>query len=473
MGSQRSSSGDLEERGALLAARAAASPAEGGEVPDKGLAGVIVPIIISAMGAFAFGYHLGVINGPLEVLAADLGIAGDAAKTGSIVSTVLAGAAIGSFTGGSLADSLGRKRALIANSVPLFLGAFLCATATSLNVMLAGRAIAGLGIGIASALVPLFISEVSPPSIRGALGSTNQLSICLGILGALVINVVLPATAWRTMMGAAMVPAAVLGLGMLLLSPESPRWLQRKGRAAEAAQAAEKLWGSDAALQGGESGAGSDSSSGSFFELFAKYRKATVIGGMLFLIQQFGGINAIVYFSSAVFSKAGVASATAASAAVGLVNVLGTVVAGGLMDKAGRVQLLSGSLLGMSACMILQALSMQVPALAPLAAPIALVGTLGYVLAFALGAGPCPALLSSEIFPARVRGSGVAWCMGVHWVTNFAIGQFFLAAVQAFGVPAVYMFFATVCAAGAAYVRAFVIETKGKSLEQIEMAMSS
>lgn len=127
------------------------------------------------------------------------------------------------------------------------------------------------------------------------------------------------------------------------------------------------------------------------------------MGVSLFLLQQFAGINAIVYFSSAVFTEAGIANATIASAAVGLMNILGTVVAGSFMDKAGRKQLLSGSFFGMGTAMLMLAASMTIPALKVLSGPIALVGTLGYILAFALGCGPVPALLASEVFPMKVR----------------------------------------------------------------------
>jgi len=143
------------------------------------------------------------------------------------------------------------------------------------------------------------------------------------------------------------------------------------------------------------------------------------------------------------------------------------------MDRAGRKQLLSGSFLAMGAFMVLLAASMTVPALAPLSGTIALVGTLGYILAFALGCGPVPALLSSEIFPTAVRGAGMSLCLLTHWVANFCIGQFFLVAVESVGLPSVYLFFAAVCAAGALFVRGpSVPETKGASLDEIQALMA-
>jgi MFS family permease len=130
-----------------------------------------------------------------------------------VVSITLAGAAVGSLSGTVLADVFGRVKAFVADAVPLLAGSFLCATATSYEMLLAGRALVGLGIGLSSALVPLYISEVAPTSIRGRLGTVNQLMICVGILAALVVNVVLPVTAWRDMFALSAIPAAILALG--------------------------------------------------------------------------------------------------------------------------------------------------------------------------------------------------------------------------------------------------------------------
>lgn len=130
-----------------------------------------------------------------------------------VVSISLAGAAVGSLSGTVLADKLGRCKAFVLDCLPLIAGAALCAVATSSSTLLVGRFLIGIGIGLASALVPLFISEVAPSKIRGALGSWNQLMICLGILAALVVNVLMPATAWRMMFWFSVIPAVILGAG--------------------------------------------------------------------------------------------------------------------------------------------------------------------------------------------------------------------------------------------------------------------
>lgn len=436
------------------------------------LAPVLAAVAVAGAGAFAFGYHLGVVNGPLDAIASDLGFAGNTALQGAIVSSSLAGAAAGSLGGAGLADSVGRRKAFLLDSVPLLAGALLCASATGLASMLLGRALVGVGIGLSSALVPLYISEIAPTSLRGTLGSINQLLICVGILAALVVNVAVPAEAWRFMFALSAAPAVVLAGGMLAGCPESPSWLALTGQRAAAEATAARLWGPGGAAQlGGDKADGGARAEPSWGEVLAS--RGARIGVAMFILQQFSGINAIVYFSSAVFAKAGVASGALASAAVGVVNVLGTVAAAGLMDRAGRKQLLTVSFAGMGASMAVMAAGLALPALAPASGPIALVGTLAYILAFAVGAGPVPGLLVPEITAAKVRGRAVALAMGAHWVCNFVIGQAFLAAVAGVGVAGVYAFFAAVCAAAVAFVRSAVVETKGRSLEEIERAMAA
>lgn len=437
--------------------------------PPSSLAPVLLCVGIAGMGALSFGYHLGVVNGPLQAIAMDLGFAGDAALEGAVVSSLLAGAAIGSLGGSGLADSLGRKRALLFDSVPTLAGCLLCAWATSLPTIVAGRVLTGLGIGMSSALVPLYISEIAPTALRGALGSVNQLLICIGILAALLVNVALPATAWRTMFALAALPAALMGIGMFLC-PESPAWLVMSGKRAEAEAAATQLWG-DAGMNQlpADKTDGSSKGEAGWSETLAA--KGAKIGIVLFLLQQFSGINAIVYFSSSVFQQAGVKSGALASAAVGALNVAGTVVAAGLMDKAGRKQLLEMSFTGMGVCMLAMALGLGIPSLSSFAGLVALVGTLGYIASFAMGVGPVPGLLVPEITASRVRGRAVSAAMGTHWVCNFVIGQVFLSAVKAFGVPIVYAFFSGVCALAVLFTKKFVVETKGRSLEEVERAL--
>ncbi|KAI8541881.1 hypothetical protein RHMOL_Rhmol08G0095300 [Rhododendron molle] len=441
------------------------------DVPGKiqGKPSVFPYVGVACLGAILFGYHLGVVNGALEYLSKDLGW---------IVSTLLAGATVGSFTGGTLADKFGRTRTFQLDAVPLAVGAFLCATAHSVQTLIIGRLLAGIGIGISSAIVPLYISEISPTEIRGTLGSINQLFICIGILAALVAGLPLAGNPlwWRTMFGIAIIPSVLLALGMAF-SPESPRWLYQQGKIPEAEMAIKRLFGKErvAEVMNDFSAAsqGSSEPEAGWFDLFSnRYRKVVSVGAALFLFQQLAGINAVVYYSTSVFRSVGIASDVAASALVGASNVFGTTIASSLMDKQGRKSLLITSFSGMAASMLLLSFSLTWKALAPYSGTLAVLGTVLYVLSFSLGAGPVPALLLPEIFASRIRAKAVALSLGMHWISNFVIGLFFLSFVNNFGISSVYLGFSMVCVLAVLYIAGNVVETKGRSLEEIERALN-
>lgn len=463
-----------------------AQAASGGDLEDaapikyqgKSSASVLPYVGVACLGAILFGYHLGVVNGALDYLSADLAIAGNTVLQGWVVSILLAGATVGSFTGGSLADQFGRTRTFQLDAIPLAIGAYLCATAQSVQIMMIGRLLCGIGIGISSALVPLYISEISPTEIRGALGSVNQLFICIGILAALVAGLPLAGNPlwWRTMFGIATVPSVLLALGMGFC-PESPRWLFQQGKIAEAQKAVAALYGKEKVPEVindlRTSVQGSSEPEAGWFDLFSsRYRKVVSVGAALFLFQQMAGINAVVYYSTSVFRSAGIASDVAASALVGASNVFGTCIASSLMDRQGRKSLLMTSFAGMAASMLLLSLSSTWKVLTPYSGTLAVVGTVLYVLSFSLGAGPVPALLLPEIFASRIRAKAVALSLGMHWASNFIIGLYFLSLVTKFGISKVYLGFASVCLLAVLYITGNVVETKGRSLEEIELALN-
>ncbi|PPR81592.1 hypothetical protein GOBAR_AA39125 [Gossypium barbadense] len=438
--------------------------------PQAKSSGAVLPFVgVACLGAMLFGYHLG---------------------------TLLAGATVGSFTGGTLADKFGRTRTFQLDAIPLIIGAFLTATAQTVQTMIIGRFLAGIGIGISSAIVPLYISEISPTEIRGALGSINQLFICIGILAALVAGLPLAGNPlwWRTMFGIAIVPAILLAVGMAF-SPESPRWLFQQGKIPEAEKAIRTLYGKERVAEImyelRTAGQGSTEQEAGWFDLFSsRYWKVLTniahdssdfwitthmvvsVGAALFLFQQLAGINAVVYYSTAVFRSAGIASDVAASALVGASNVIGSAIASSLMDRQGRKSLLMTSFSGMAASMLLLSLSFTWKVLAPYSGTLAVVGTVLYVLSFSLGAGPVPALLLPEIFASRIRAKAVALSLGTHWISNFVIGLYFLSVVNKFGISSVYLGFAGVCAVAVLYIAGNVVETKGRSLEEIELALN-
>ncbi|XP_027077989.1 plastidic glucose transporter 4 [Coffea eugenioides] len=463
-----------------------AQASTGGDIEDiepakiqKRSSGSVLPYVgVACLGAILFGYHLGVVNGALEYLAKDLGISENTVLQGWVVSTLLAGATVGSFTGGALADKFGRTKTFVLDAIPLAVGAFLCTTAQNVQTMIVGRLLAGIGIGISSAIVPLYISEISPTEIRGTLGSVNQLFICIGILAALVAGLPLAGNPlwWRTMFGIAFIPSILLALGMVF-SPESPRWLFQQGKIAEAEMSIKRLFGKERVVEVMDdlkaAARGSSEPEAGWFDLFSsRYWKVVSVGAALFLFQQLAGINAVVYYSTSVFRSAGIQSDVAASALVGASNVLGTTVASSLMDKQGRKSLLLLSFAGMATSMVLLSLSFTWSVLAPYSGTLAVIGTVLYVLSFSLGAGPVPALLLPEIFASRIRAKAVALSLGMHWISNFVIGLYFLSFVNKYGISKVYLGFASICLLAVLYIAGNVVETKGRSLEEIERALN-
>ncbi|KAK3036563.1 hypothetical protein RJ639_031004 [Escallonia herrerae] len=411
--------------------------------------GSVLPYVaVACLGAILFGYHLGVVNGALEYLAVDLGIA---ENTDGLLAHFLLVPLLVHLPGEHWLTNLAEQRLF---NWMQFHWSLEHIFAQSVQTMILGRFLAGIGIGISSAIVPLYISEISPTEIRGTLGSINQLFICVGILAALVAGLPLAGNPlwWRTMFGIALVPSVLLALGMGF-APESPRWLYQQGKIAESERSIERLFGKEKVAEVmkdlNAAAQGSSEPEAGWLDLFSsRYWKVVSVGAALFLFQQLAGINAVVYYSTSVFRS--------------------TTVASSLMDKQGRKSLLITSFAGMAASMLLLSLSFTWTVLAPYSGPLAVLGTVLYVLSFSLGAGPVPALLLPEIFASRIRAKAVALSLGMHWISNFVIGLYFLSVVTKFGISTVYLGFASVCLLAVLYIAANVVETKGRSLEEIE-----
>ncbi|KAI5406831.1 hypothetical protein KIW84_053193 [Lathyrus oleraceus] len=201
-------------------------------------------VLIASMSNFTFGYHIGVMNGPIVSIAQELGFQGNSFIEGLVVSIFIAGAFIGSISTGSLVDKLGCRLTFQIDAIPLILGAIISANAHSLDEILWGRFLVGLGIGVNAVLVPIYISEVAPTKYRGSLGSLCQIGTCLGIIASLSLGI--PSENdphwWRTMLYIASVPGFIVGLGMQF-AVDSPRWLCKAGRINDAKKVIRELWG--------------------------------------------------------------------------------------------------------------------------------------------------------------------------------------------------------------------------------------
>ncbi|KAB1218547.1 putative plastidic glucose transporter 3 [Morella rubra] len=433
-------------------------------------------ILVATISSFLFGYHLGVVNETLESISLDLGFSGNTLAEGLVVSTCLGGAFAGSLFSGSIADGIGRRRAFQLCALPMIIGALMSATTKSLWGMLLGRLFVGTGMGLGPPVASLYVAEVSPAFVRGTFGSFTQIATCLGLMGALFIG--LPAKEivgwWRTCFWVSTIPALLLAFSMEFCA-ESPHWLFKKGRGVEAEGEFEKLLGGlhvkPAMAELSTSDREDEADTVRFSELFyGRHFRVVFIGSTLFALQQLSGINAVFYFSSTVFKSFGIPS-DLANICVGVANLLGSLIATILMDKLGRKLLLLGSFSGMAVSLGLQVIAASSLASGTGALYLSMGGMLLLVLTFALGAGPVPSVFLSEIFPGRIRAKAMAVCMAVHWVINFFVGLLFLRLLKQIGAAVLYMIFATFCLIAVFFVKSNVLETKGKSLQEIEIAL--
>ncbi|XP_076911254.1 putative plastidic glucose transporter 2 [Bidens hawaiensis] len=446
------------------------------EYSDPPLRRSLPHVLVATMVSFLFGYHLGVVNEPLESISHDLGFNGNSLAEGLIVSTCLGGAFVGSLFSGWIADEFGRRRTFQLCALPMVIGAACSATTNNLAGMLIGRFVVGLGLGIGPPVASLYITEVSPASVRGTYGSFIQIATCLGLLGALLIGIPVKSIPgwWRVCFWLSTIPSTVLAFAMIFCA-ESPHWLYKRGRNTEAEVEFHKLLGPanvrSAMAELLNSDRGDENDTVKILDLiYGRHFRVLFIGSTLFALQQLSGINAIFYFSSTVFRSAGVSS-NLANAFVGIVNLVGSVVALALMDKLGRKVLLLWSFFGMAVSTVFQVIAAGFSSAASETVYLSVGSMLMFVFSFACGAGPVPGLLLSEIFPNRIRAKAMAFCMCVHWVFNFMVGLLFLRFLEIMGPQLLYAMLGTFCLTGVAFVKRNVMETKGKTLQEIEIAL--
>jgi MFS transporter, SP family, galactose:H+ symporter len=434
---------------------------------------VYVAAAFAALGGLLFGYDTGVISGALLFIKNSFALS--VFHQEIVVSVVLVGASIGALSGGRLADRFGRRMMLLVTSLIFIAGAVLCAAAMSVEVLAIGRAIVGLGIGFASSTVPLYISEVSPADERGWQVSLFQLAITVGILGAYLVDYGFAKTEnWRWMLGLAVVPGAILGLGMLFL-PETPRWYAGHGDAEAARNVLIKIRGTEdvgAELQEIQATLQKAQERGHISDLLLPaVRPALVIGIGLAVFQQITGINTVIYYAPRIIQSAGISSASGAilaTAGIGLVNVVMTIVSMWLIDRAGRRPLLLTGIAGMTASLGVLGWVFHLPARSGGIAEIALITLMAYVASFAISLGPIFWLLISEIYPLRIRGGAEGIAAGANWASNFLVSVTFLTLLQSLGPSKTFWLYGVFAVAAWFFSYFLVPETKGRTLEEIE-----
>lgn len=432
---------------------------------------VYVVACVAAIGGLLFGYDIGIISGALLFIEEDFPLT--PFLTGVVVSSILIGAVIGAGASGALGDRLGRRKLILISAVIFAVGAIGMGLSPSIPVLIFFRVVAGLAVGAASALVPTYISEISPTELRGSLSSVFQLAITLGILLAYLVNFALSgAEAWRWMLGLAAVPAVILFAGMYSV-PETPRWLINNNRMDEARRVLRRSRGREDVeeeikdIQEVER----EESQGGVADLLAPWvRPMLVVGIGLAMLQQFVGINTIIYYAPTIIKDTGLGASASilATVGIGVVNVLFTLVAIWLIDKIGRKKLLLYGLSGMTLGTIILGLGFVLPSLSGIVSYITLAGMLLYIASFAASFGPIVWVMLPEIFPLQVRGSAVGVSSLSNWVANFIVALLFPVLIAALGETPVFWGLGLICILAMVFVYFLVPETMGRSLEEIE-----
>lgn len=429
---------------------------------------------IAINGGLLFGLNMAGIAGANDMIKAQFSLTGSG--LGTVASLLTIGCLVSALFTGNFTEKYGRKNVMIATAVLYVISALGCAFATSAIMLTLFRILSGLAVGGTSVVGPMYISEISPAKSRGRLVSFNQFAITIGIVLAYIFDYFLMdagADAWRYML---VVPAifGFIYLILLLTSfPESPRWLLAHDRKEESKAVLNKIGGETLIaeeLPEMEKMLNAEKSKEkvSFGELFrGKTGKIVLIGTLIAALQQITGINAVIMFSPTIFQAAGSASGASMMQAmtVGFVNFLMTIVALWLVDKKGRKTLLLWGAVGMIISLAYLSLEFSKPVQNGAGVLIAL---LLYISFFAASFAPVMWVIISEIYPNRIKGIAMSFSTAISWLCTF-LTVYFAPVIQAtLGLNYLFAIFGIFSIVAFVFVKFWIPETKGKSLEQIE-----
>ncbi len=430
---------------------------------------------IAAFGGLLFGYDTAVIAGAIGFIETKFQLS--PALTGWAASSAIWGCVIGAMGAGYMSDKFGRKKILIVTAILFAISAIGAAVPATLHQFVVARIIGGIGVGAASMLSPLYISEIAPADKRGMLVTLYQLAIVLGINIIYFVNLLIAGSGteqwnidmgWRYMLGSGIIPS-VLFLAALFLVPESPRWLASKNREDEALKILEKVNGKVAAgLVMTDIKKTLHEEQGTIRELFAPgLRTAMIIGVFLALFSQITGINAIIYYAPEIFKSVGFGtdSALLQTVIIGVTNTVFTFVAIKYIDKLGRRKLLLIGVTGMIICLlgVGTVFHFQLSS-----GPLLLIFILGFIASFGCSLGPIPWVIMSEIFPTKTRGIAMSIATLTLWIGVVLITQLTPVLLSEAGGAVTFWIFGANSILLLLFTYKMIPETKGKTLEEIE-----
>jgi len=428
---------------------------------------------VAAFGGLLFGYDTAVIAGAIGYLQVKFELS--PMLTGWAASSAIWGCVFGALFSGALSDKYGRKKVLLLSGLLFTLSALGSAVPDNLTQFVMARFIGGLGVGSASMLSPLYISEIAPAKIRGMLVTLYQLAIVFGINIIYIVNYLIANThdqvwnvqlGWRYMLGSEGIPA-ILFFILLFFVPESPRWLVKENRSDEALKILNKINRPEEThriLK--EIKEAVNEEKGSFLDLFKPgIRKAMVVGSVLALFSQVTGINAIIYYAPEIFKQVGFGSESALfqTMIIGFVNMLFTLVAIRFIDYWGRRTLLIWGISGMVSCLLGMGMFFYFEITI---GPLLLLFILGFIASFASSLGPIPWVLISEIFPTKTRGTAMSFSIVILWLGVVLITQFFPVLLSLFGGAFTFWIFMINALILLIFTLIFIPETKQKTLEE-------
>ena len=436
--------------------------------------------VISTLGGLLFGYDTGVISGALLYMQDSLNMS--PVEEAMVVSALLfPGAALGALSGGRLADTLGRRGTLLVCALLFLVGALGCAVAPTVGFMVVARVILGLGVGAAAVTCPLYLAEMAPAHLRGRMVTINELMIVTGQMLAFAINALLDTLihdpeVWRLMLGVASIPAIALLIGMLVL-PESPRWFAIRERFADSRRILDLSRSPEEAdVEYKEIVAAATTAKSERSHAWRDLkdnpwmRKLLWIGIGLAVVQQATGINTVNYYAPSILERSGlgVSASLVATVAVGVTSVLMTILGIYLLGFVGRRRMLVIGFSGVVASQAILAVVFTLPQSDVVSYTI-LAAMMLFVAFVQCFIGTCVWLLLSEIFPMAIRGFAMGIAVFALWTVNAAISFLFPILVVALGSTGTFVVFAVVNLASLVFVSRFVPETKGQSLEELEV----